>query len=175
MRAASRTAPGTSSLRSPTRFAYISVTRVLSPVTFAPGRARLATTPCPTGSPTPVMTTGIVPVAFLAARAADVPLVRIRSTFSRTSSAARLGNRSSRPSADRYSMTKLFPSTYPRLPQTLAEGLGVFQIALTEGVVGLELVQAAVEQVARGGREGVVEAHATGHVTVALPWCQEGS
>ena len=80
-RAASRAAFGTSSRISWTRFGNISVTAALSPVMFLPGRARLATMPCPTGSPTPVKTTGIVAVAFLAARAAGVPLVRIRFTF----------------------------------------------------------------------------------------------
>src|SRR2546423_1865351 len=65
----------------------MSVTAALSPVMFAPGRARLATTPWPTGSPTPVMTTGIVAVAFFAASAAGVPRVTIRSTFDLTSSA----------------------------------------------------------------------------------------
>ena len=55
------------------------------------------------------ITTGIVPVAFWAASAAGVPRVTIKSTFSRTSSVARAGNRSSRPSADRYSMTEARP------------------------------------------------------------------
>jgi len=81
---------------------------------FRPGRARLATRPWPTGSPTPVKTIGIVAVAFLAASDAGVPLVRIKLTRSPTSSAARSGNRSSRPSADRYSMPRFSPSTYPR-------------------------------------------------------------
>src|SRR5438445_623232 len=88
--------------------------RGAQPVMFAPGWARLATRPCPTGSPTPMITTGIAPVAFLAASAAGVPRVRIRSTFSRASSLARPGNRWSWPSADRYSRTKCSPSTYPR-------------------------------------------------------------
>jgi len=35
---------------------------------FPPGRARLATNPRPTGSPTVVVTIGIVPMACLAAR-----------------------------------------------------------------------------------------------------------
>ena len=38
-----------------------------SPVIFPPGRARLATNPNPTGSAAPIMTIGIVVVAFLAA------------------------------------------------------------------------------------------------------------
>ena len=90
------------------RVAYMSVTWALSPVTFPPGRARLATRPDSTGAPLAAMTTGMVRDALFAARAAGVPLVTIRSTFSRTSSAARTGYRSSRPSAERYSMTKFF-------------------------------------------------------------------
>ena len=53
--------------------------------------------------------------------------------------------------------------------------LGILEVAFAEGVVRLETVETAVERVAGRGREGVVQAHATGHVTTALPWCQEGS
>ena len=110
-RAAIRTAFGTSAWRSSTRFGYSSVTIGFRPVMFPPGRARLATKPCAMGSPAPVMTMGIVFVAFLVARIACVPRVTIRSTLTRTKSAASSGNRSSSPSADRYSMTKCFPYT----------------------------------------------------------------
>jgi len=57
----------------------------------------------------------------------------------------------------------------------LERRLGIGEVALAEGVVRLEAIEATVEQVAGGGREGVVEGHATGQVTTALPWCQEGS
>src|SRR5262245_5698640 len=40
---------------------------------FPPGRARLVTSPAPTGSPIPIITVGIVVVACLAARAGGVP------------------------------------------------------------------------------------------------------
>src|SRR5262249_26495811 len=71
-----------------------------TPVTFPPGRARLAMSPVPTGSRTKIMTRGIVSVAFLAAVAPCAPAdATIRSTLSRTSSAARSGSRSTRPSA----------------------------------------------------------------------------
>ena len=79
--AAIRVAFGKGSRSISTRFGYISVTVALRPVMFPPGRARLVMMPCATGSPTPVMTTGIVPAACLAASAAGVPLVRIRSTL----------------------------------------------------------------------------------------------
>ena len=68
---------------------------------FAPGRARLAMSPVPTGSRMPIMTMGIVSVAFLAAVAPCVPCDTMRSTLSRTSSAAKSGSRSTRPSAYR--------------------------------------------------------------------------
>ena len=45
----------------------------LSPVTFPPGRARLATSPLPTGSLLLVMTMGIVVVARFTARVPTVP------------------------------------------------------------------------------------------------------
>ncbi len=48
-----------------------SFTSVEVPVTLPSGRARLATRPAPTGSPTPTMTMGIVAVAFFAA--SDAP------------------------------------------------------------------------------------------------------
>ena len=49
---------------------------MLSPVTFPPGRARLATSPAPTGSALVAMTMGIVLVASLTARVATSPCVQ---------------------------------------------------------------------------------------------------
>ncbi len=83
-------------------------------MTLPPGRPRLATRPVRSGSTIPTRTTGIDDVAALAARAACVLVTRIMSTFIATSSAARPGKRSSRPSAFRRSMTIFWPSTYPR-------------------------------------------------------------
>src|SRR5262249_46207750 len=71
------------------------------PVTLAPGRARLATSPAPTGSPTLTITIGIVLVAFLAANDACVTTETIASTLSWTNSAASCGSRSNLPSANR--------------------------------------------------------------------------
>src|SRR5450432_3335374 len=82
------------------------------PVIFPPGLARLATSPVETGSPV-TMTIGMVAVASLAMRTAVVPLVRMRSTLSRTSSAAIAGSRSILPSAYRYSMLMFWPSIQP--------------------------------------------------------------
>ena len=91
---------------------------------FPPGRARLATNPLATGSLSLVMTMGIVTVAALAGRVADGPAVTMTSTLRRTSSAASEGRRSSCPSADRHSMTMVFPLHVPQLAQALPECLG---------------------------------------------------
>src|SRR5947208_16647179 len=113
MRTATRESLGTISFRSSSCLPLISGERVDSPVMFPPSRARLATKPEPTGSLSHAMTIGLVPVAPLAGRVAVGPLDRMTSTLRRTSSAARSGSRSNFPSAHRYSMTMLFPSTYP--------------------------------------------------------------
>src|SRR5262249_14578554 len=57
---------------------------------------------------------GIVEVASLTTRVTMSPPETMTSTLSCTSSAASSGSRSSFSSADRYSMTMFFPSTYPR-------------------------------------------------------------
>src|SRR5215471_5490109 len=62
-RTATRDTVGTISLRISSRFAASSVERNVMPVTLAPGRARLATRPAPTGSPAATITMGIVDVA----------------------------------------------------------------------------------------------------------------
>jgi len=73
------------------------------------------TSPSVTGSVAELKTMGRVLVACLAARAVGAPPpVTMTSTLSATSSAARAESRSSFPSADRYSITTLRPSTYPR-------------------------------------------------------------
>jgi hypothetical protein len=53
----------------------------LIPVTLPPGRAKLATSPLPNGSPAATITIGIVAVARLAASGASVPKVTV--TFTR--------------------------------------------------------------------------------------------
>src|SRR4030095_12316324 len=88
--------------------------RVDNPVMFPPGRARLATKPLPTASPPTIMTMGIVAVASLPAGVSHVPPATLPSPLRRTSSAASAGRRSNFPSQDRHSMTRFFPSTYPR-------------------------------------------------------------
>ena len=83
------------------------------PVMFPPGRLRLATSPVSTGSLGKIMTIGMLLVAFFAASAADPAGATITSTLRRTRSAASSGNRSTFPSAHRYSMTRFCPSTQP--------------------------------------------------------------
>jgi hypothetical protein len=102
---ATREAPGTTSLSSSSRFPAVAVAKMLSPVTFPPGRARPATSPLATGSELTGKTMGIVLVASLAARmAGSPPDATITSTSRRTSSAARLGRVSFFPKEDRHSI-----------------------------------------------------------------------
>ena len=84
-----RESPGTISRRSSSRLPVSSEVKPARPVTFPPGRARLATKPAPTGSALAVTTIGIVRVCRLIAAVASSTDVTIRSTFRRTRSAAR--------------------------------------------------------------------------------------
>ena len=70
---ATRESFGIVSLSNSSRLPDKSGETVLSPVMFPPGRARLATNPRPTGSPTVVVTIRMVLVACLAA-GSDFPL-----------------------------------------------------------------------------------------------------
>jgi hypothetical protein len=81
---------------------------------FPPGRAKLATSPVPTGSAADGMTMGIVLVAFFAAWITGVAPATMRATFRRTNSSANAGRRSMLPAAQRYSIEMLCPSTHPR-------------------------------------------------------------
>src|SRR5262245_947731 len=91
--------PGTNSRESSSRLPATSAAWFDDPVTFPPGRARLATKPVPTGSPADANTIGMTDVACFAARTDAVPQVTMTSTFSRTNSAAISARRSLRPSA----------------------------------------------------------------------------
>jgi hypothetical protein len=86
----------------------------VSPVTLPPGRARLATKRPATGSVPLTITIGIAEVAFSAARIAGEDTATIRSTPLRTRSAARSGRRSKSSLAARISNRRSRPSTYPR-------------------------------------------------------------
>src|SRR5215831_1924253 len=104
---------GINSRKSSSRLPATSAAWFDDPVTFPPGRARLATKPVPTGSPADANTIGITDVACFAARTDAVPQVTITSTFSRTNSAAISARRSLRASAHRYSIASVRPSIQP--------------------------------------------------------------
>jgi hypothetical protein len=78
---ATRVSPGTASLSSPSLFVLSSGERVLRPVTFLPGRARLETKPVLTGSVLLTITIGIVRVCCLTAAIPVSVDVTITSTF----------------------------------------------------------------------------------------------
>ena len=102
------------------------------PVTFPPGRLKLATNPSRSGSLTAEKTIGMVEVAAFAASAAgDPPAANSTVTLSPTRSAASLGNRSKAPSAHRKAITTFCPSANPvscnpclNASTTLAEFVG---------------------------------------------------
>jgi len=81
----------------------ISALRIEVPVTLLSGRARLATSPVPTGSAAPTKTIGMLDVAFIAAMVGGEPGQTMMSGLSATSSAARAGSRSVLPRAYRAS------------------------------------------------------------------------
>ena len=122
----------------------------VDPVMFPPGRARLVTNPLATGSPSCIITIGVVTLASLAARVADEPAVTMTSTLKRISSAASAGKRSSRPSADRHSMTTFSPSMYPSPGANPAGMLGCaaqeWQEGRPRGIRSGEFSQAAAPE-----------------------------
>jgi hypothetical protein len=90
-RAVTRDSPGIMSLSTSSLFALSSGERMVSPVVFPPGRARLATTPAPRMSSL-IVTIGIVSVACWATLGARSPDAKMTSTFKRISSAASSGS-----------------------------------------------------------------------------------
>ena len=71
-RSPTRVSLGTVSLSISSLLVFTWVAKVESPVTLPPGRARLATKPSPTGSPTVTITMGMVVVALFAANTGRV-------------------------------------------------------------------------------------------------------
>ena len=89
-------------------------------MTLPPGRLRLETSPILIGSAPVLNTTGMVVVAFFAARLdGGPPTAAMTLTLRRTRSAASSGNRSVLPSAQRYSMATFWPSTIAALFEAL--------------------------------------------------------
>ena len=109
--AATRVSFGRASLSSSNRFALSSKLSVVRPVTFPPGRARLATSPISTGRSASANTIGIVGVTRRTICVNPVPQTMITSGSSLTTSAARAPYRSALPSAYRYSTAIFRPST----------------------------------------------------------------
>jgi hypothetical protein len=88
-RTATRETEGIASLSISSRLPLSSAEIKLIPVMFPPGRARLATSPAPTGSAMAAITIGIVRVAFWTAIAVGVVPATMMSTLRRTRSATR--------------------------------------------------------------------------------------
>jgi hypothetical protein len=91
---ASREIFGSISLINCRRFPSRSGASEVSPVALPPGRARLAASPVPIGSPTATITRGMDGALLPTASAAGVPAVTITSTFDAANSAIRDGRRS---------------------------------------------------------------------------------
>lgn len=104
---------GSVSLSKSMRFRLISGTNVDIPVTFPPGRARLATTPSRTGSELLVSTMGTLVPAPLATSPPCAPHRTTTSGLSAMTCFNKIGHRPSRPSPQRYSMRRFLPSKYP--------------------------------------------------------------
>ena len=102
-------ARGTISRTSSSHFPAISDWFGENPVTFPPGRPRLATSPDFIGSAGPMATIGIREVAFRAASAAVVVTATITSGLSATNSPASSGSFSNLPLAQRCSSTSSLP------------------------------------------------------------------
>ena len=69
-------------------FPMMGKSKEVKPVMLPPGRAKLETKPCPTGSMVTQKTIGMARVACFSATTGDVPLVTIRSGGELASSAA---------------------------------------------------------------------------------------
>src|SRR6266550_1577269 len=122
-RSPTRASLGIASLSISSLLLFSSVDKFASPVTLPPGRARLATRPKTTGFTMPVITMGMVVVAFFAANAGFPPVTTITSTLRRTRSAARSGRRSFFPSAKPVLVGDIFSFDPSKLGQLLSERL----------------------------------------------------
>src|SRR5262249_18345342 len=119
--AAITVACGSSSCRSPNRFASNAALQKLTPVALPPGRLKLATRPSFTGSAPVKKTIGMIEVAVFAAIAGGV-FPTITATWRCTSSAAKPGSRSYWPPGQQYCPRHFRPLKNPCAPQALAEG-----------------------------------------------------
>src|SRR5262245_14825896 len=104
---------GSSSRNNSIRFGPNWLAMRVTPVTFAPGRLRLSTSPIATGSLAVMKTIGIVAVAPFAIKVGTSLIVKITSVRSRTRPSVSAGTRSRWVSAQRYSMATSRPSLKP--------------------------------------------------------------
>ena len=93
-RTATRFTPGEISLSSSSHLALKPYSNMTKPVALPPGRARLVTTPAPTGSSTPTKAIGTVRLACCSAATIGAVVAMTTSGASATSSAASLRMRS---------------------------------------------------------------------------------
>ena len=115
-----RLAAGTSSCSSSRRFASSVSARIDVPVTLPPGWLRLVVRPSSTGSPAS-KTTGIVPAADFAARAAMGVIAAMTATPRRASSPAKTGKRAYCASAKRYRTLYISPFSIALFGKSRAE------------------------------------------------------
>src|SRR5262249_8779419 len=108
---------GSISLSSASHFPTIPSSYSIIPVRFPPGRARLATSPEPTGSDTLAKTIGMAPLSRRKAVAAGVEYASRTSGWSATSSRAWGGGRTGVPPPQRGCNPPLAPPLPPHRPR----------------------------------------------------------
>ena len=104
---------GAISLSISSHFPPISASKIANPVMLLPGRAKLATKPLPTGSPTSTKRIGIVEVSFCRIAVTKLEVGTIRSGEALTSSLAKVRTLSGIPPVHRMSIRILRPFVHP--------------------------------------------------------------
>ena len=104
---------GVISFSNSSHFDEVPNSKSLKPVILPPGRARLSTSPLPTGSMIWTNTTGMVRVACRSAATTGVLLPTITSGLSATNSATCIAMRLASAAPKRYSTRTLRPSVHP--------------------------------------------------------------
>ena len=104
---------GAISLSISSHFPPISASKIANPVMLPPGRAKLATKPLPTGSPTRTKRIGIVEVSFCRIAVTKLEVGTIRSGEALTSSLAKVRALSGSPPVHRMSIRMLRPFVHP--------------------------------------------------------------
>ena len=120
---------GAASFRTASHLPPIEGSKLVNPVTLPPGRARLATKPPPTGSPTATNTTGTFPSIGMIAESARLVNTMMTSGENASSSSAPLRIVFGSPSHQRTSMSALPPFHHPNSSRR-------FMKAVREALVG---------------------------------------